>query len=148
MRKNTWELLKEITKSQIKKITGHHSSVEKRQKKTFGPKQEKTWKCNQCDKKFSSALGLNSHVVRSHNYRSDQRKLVSEVKDGNGKYRCLLCEQIYVNKQGAQLHIDRVCAKKHTPEEIVQKLIRFQLIWEGKMEERENSKRKGRMGIQ
>ena len=66
--------------------------------------------------------------MRAHNYRSDQRKLVSEVKESDGKYRRLLCEGIYVNKKGAQLHIDRHCAKKFTPEEIVGKLMRYKLI--------------------
>jgi hypothetical protein len=128
MGKKTWECIKNIKKSQFKKLMGHQSTVEKRQKQTFGPQQDKTWQCNQCTKKFSTALGLNSHVVRSHNYRSEQRKLVSEIKESEGKHRCLLCDGVYVNKKGAQLHIDRHCAKKFTPEEIVGKLIRHNLI--------------------
>ena len=74
-------------------------------------------------KKFSTAQGRISHGVRAHNVRSDQRKLVQELENGDGKFRCLLCNGVYVNKKGAQLHIDRHCAKKFTPEQIMQKLL-------------------------
>ncbi len=128
MGKETWELIKNFKKSQISKLMGHVSEVEKRQKNTYGPKPAATWGCTVCNKKFGTTQGLTSHVVHAHNQRSDQRKLVEEIQDSNGKFRCLLCKGVYVNKKGAQLHIDRHCAKKHTPEQIVAKLIRHNLL--------------------
>ena len=128
MGQETWKALGELKKSQFKKIMTHESQVERRQKNTFGPKGEPTWKCQQCENKFSTSQARVSHVVKAHNYRSDQRKLVQEIQNGEGKFRCLLCDGVYVNKKGAQLHIDRHCAKKFSPEQIVQKLIRFNLL--------------------
>ena len=128
MGKETWELIKNFKKSHFRKLMGHASEVEKRQKNTYGPKPAPTWGCTACSKKFGTSQGLTSHVVHAHNQRSDQRKLVEEIKEGNGKFRCLLCDGVYVNKKGAQLHIDRHCAKKYTQEQIVNKLIRHNLL--------------------
>ena len=102
--------------------------MEKRQKITFGPKPEPKWKCTICTKQFGTTQGLMSHVVHAHNQRSDQRKLVEKIEEEDGKYRCLICKGVYVNKKGAQLHIDRHCAKKHTPEHIATLLMRHNLL--------------------
>jgi len=99
------------------------SKVEGRQKRTFGPKLQELFSCTMCQKKFSTNQGLVSHQVRAHNLRSSQRKLVQEVKDGGGRFKCLLCGAELVDKKGAQLHIDRHCAKKFTPEAIFGKLL-------------------------
>ena len=123
----TWKWLAGLKKSDFEPLSKHKSEVEKRQKKTFGPKEEPQWKCEECGKKFSTQQGRMSHYVRAHNVRSNQRKLVKEVENGDGKYQCLLCNGIYVNKKGAQLHIDRHCAKKFSPEEIAAKLIQYQM---------------------
>ena len=71
---------------------------------------------------FDSEKGRTMHRVKTHGFRVEHRKLVEAVENGEGKYKCLLCQKIYASKQGAQLHIDKVCVKKYTPEEIVNKL--------------------------
>ena len=121
----TWEKIATFKKGQLKQILSSVSEVEKRQKRTFGPKDKPKWACVECGKKFDTEKGRMTHMVRSHNHRSEQRKLVQEVVNGDGKFRCLLCHKIYASKPGAQLHIDKHCAKKFTAEEIVDKLNRY-----------------------
>ena len=128
MGKETWEFLKNLNKSHFKQLLGHKSEVEKRQKNTYGPKPEPKWKCTLCPKQFGTKQCLTSHVVHAHNQRSDQRKLVEKIQEEDGKFRCLICKGVYVNKKGAQLHIDRHCAKKHTQEHLVTLLMRHNLL--------------------
>jgi hypothetical protein len=123
MGKNTWNVLQSLTKNEVNKVLEFESKVEGRQKRTFGPKLQEFFSCATCHKKFSTHQGLVSHQVRAHNLRSSQRKLVQEGKGGNGKFKCLLCGAELVDKKGAQLHIDRHCAKKFTPEAIFAKLV-------------------------
>jgi exonuclease III len=124
----TWEKIAKLNKAQLKQILTNVSEVEKRQKLTFGPKDKPKWACVECGKKFETEKGRMTHRVRAHNHRSEQRKLVQEVVNGDGKYKCLLCYKIYASKPGAQLHIDQHCAKKFTAEEIVNKLNRYGLL--------------------
>jgi rubredoxin len=124
----TWERMAALKKGQLKQILSTVSDVEKRQKRTFGPKDKPKWACAECGKRFDTEKGRMTHMVRSHNHRSEQRKLVQEVVNGDGKFKCLLCNKIYASKPGAQLHIDKHCAKKFTAEEIVNKLSRHGFI--------------------
>ena len=128
MGKKTWDKIANFKKAQLKQILSEISDVEKRQKRTFGPKDKPRWECQECGKKFETSKGKIIHMVKSHNYRSEQRKLVKEIENGDGKYKCLMCHKIYASKQGAQLHIDKHCAKKFSAEAIVNLLNRYGLI--------------------
>ena len=128
MGKKTWKQLAELQKSCVKQILTPASDVEKRRKKTFGPKNLPQWTCQYCDKKFETNKGKTMHMVKTHNYRVERRRLVQEVENGDGKYRCLMCRKIYASKQGAQLHLDKHCARKFTVEEIVNMLGRHGMV--------------------
>ena len=124
----TWRKIAGLQKAQLKQVLTVNSEVEKRQKTTFGPKDRPKWECLECAKKFETVKARMMHMVKTHNFRSDQRKLVREVENGDGKYKCLMCQKIYASKPGAQLHIDKHCAKKFTADEIINLLNRHGLL--------------------
>ena len=124
----TWRKIAGLQKAQLKQVLTVNSEVEKRQKTTFGPKDRPKWECLECAKKFETVKARMMHMVKTHNFRSDQRKLVREVENGDGKYKCLMCQKVYASKPGAQLHIDKHCAKKYTADEIINLLNRHGLL--------------------
>ena len=124
----TWKQIAELRKVDLKSMLSEESEVEKRNKRTFGPKNQPQWECQTCNNKIETNKEKIIHMVKSHNYRVEHRKLVQSTEQGDGKHKCLLCNKIYASKQGAQLHLDKHCAHKFTADEIVNKLIKHGMM--------------------
>ena len=106
-----WEALKLTTKAQLGKILSYDSLVEKNLRKTYGPENLPTFECLDCGRKFVTKAKLQTHRSSAHEWREPLRKLVKAT--GSEKFSCRLCNSLFKNKQGAQLHVQRVCAPKH-----------------------------------
>ena len=91
--------------SNLKKVLSFLSKVERSESKQFGPLPEATHKCADCDKTFSSNARLQTHRASFHKTRDPWRALVTDEV-------CPLCKQIFADKRGAQLHVQRVCKFK------------------------------------
>ena len=66
--------------------------------------------CNVCDKKFTSAKMLQSHMIIAHS-------------TSNQTYKCDLCEKAFVAKQGLQNHEKTVHDEKREKEEFGANLV-------------------------
>ena len=106
-----WEALKVTTKAQLGKILSYDSLVEKNLRKKYGPENLPTFECLDCGRKFVTKAKLQTHRSSAHEWREPLRKLVKATD--SEKFSCRLCNVLFKNKQGAQLHVQRVCAPKY-----------------------------------
>ena len=71
--------------------------------------------CQLCGKKYGANAGLQTHRAKVHNVVHPLRALVTSAV-------CPLCNCVFANIRGAQLHVQRVCANKFTQEQIDAKI--------------------------
>ena len=108
-----WDALKLTTIAQLSKVLSSDSLVEKNLRKKYGPDNLPTFECSDCGRKFVTKAKLQTHRSSAHAWREPLRKLVRPTT--TDEYSCRLCNTLFKNKQGAQLHVQRVCAPKHDP---------------------------------
>ena len=110
-----WHALASLTKSHINKTLDFTSSADRKNKILTGPSRELTFCCQQCGKKYGTNAGLQTHRAKAHNVVHPLRALVTTAT-------CPLCNSVFANVRGAQLHVQRACAKQFTQEHIDAKI--------------------------
>ena len=106
-----WKSLAGLSKSHIHKTLTYWSMADRRNATRLGPSRELKFICDTCGGKYGTNAGLQTHRTKAHSVVHPLRSLVTSNI-------CPLCNAILADPRGAQLHVQRVCAKKYTTEQI------------------------------
>ena len=106
-----WSALKLTTKSQLEATLSFDSLVERSLRRKYGPENIPTFECSDCGRKFVTKAKFQTHRSSAHDWREPLCTLIRPTS--TEQFQCRLCNTLFKNKQGAQLHVQRICAPKH-----------------------------------
>ena len=110
-----WGALASLDKATIKKTLSFSSTADRKFRVQAGPARELTFQCDRCTKVFSANAGLQTHKNKTHKVAHPLRSMVTTST-------CPLCGSTFADIRGAQLHVQRVRAKKFTQEQIDERI--------------------------
>jgi hypothetical protein len=97
--------LQEVQKAAMKKLQEYKSTLERSQRKRFGPQNEPTHTCSICNKLFVTPGQLQRHKFAAHKEKHPHRMLVDSIV-------CPWCGLTYRDKLCTKRHFQNVCSKK------------------------------------